>query len=100
MTRSRVFLFLSLLAGVSSAANLSLQELRSQLTSRNASWTAGETSVSRLSEQEKKNLLGLQLDEGFGDFFKSAKPQVLNRALPSKFDWRNKDGQNYVGPVR
>ncbi|NBX76533.1 MAG: hypothetical protein EBQ92_08255 [Proteobacteria bacterium] len=99
MTRSRVFLFLSLMAGVGSAANLSLQELRSHLTSRNASWTAGETSVSRLSEQEKKNLLGLQLDEGFGDVFKAAKPQALNRALPSKFDWRSKDGVNYASPM-
>jgi hypothetical protein len=78
MTRSRVFLFLSLLAGVSSAANLSLQELRSQLTSRNASWTAGETSVSRLSEQEKKNILNWKNNTGSTLSARLVKKKICN----------------------
>ncbi|MFM8269547.1 MAG: C1 family peptidase [Pseudomonadota bacterium] len=98
MTGSRILVFFSLFATLGSAANLTLRDLKNQLARRGATWSAGETSVSRFSEQEKKNLLGMQLDEGFGDVFKSKNP-VQNRALPSKFDWRNKDGVNYASPM-
>lgn len=99
MTRSRVLFCLSIIASVSSAANLTIQDLKNHLANRGATWSAAETSVSRLSDREKKNLLGLQLESGFGDVFSSAKPQSRNRALPAKFDWRNKDGVNYASPM-
>jgi len=99
MTGTRLFLILSFICSLGTAASLTLQDVKNQLANRGAGWSSGETSVSRLTEREKKNLLGLQLDEGFRDVFRSAKPQARNRALPSKFDWRNKDGVNYASPM-
>jgi len=96
----RLVVFLLVLAQSTLFADrLSLEKLRSLMGQRGVYWKAGSTSVSSLSEDGKRNLLGLQIDEGFGDVFMPAKPSVSPRALPSKFDWRNKDGVNYSSPI-
>lgn len=95
MPRSILALLVGLLSAQASAAPLTLTELKAKL--RGSSWVAGETKQSKLSAEEKKRLLGVQLEEGFGDYFMPAKP-TANRA-PAQFDWRNQNGVNYASPI-
>jgi len=99
MAKRLLVLGMLLSTAVSFAGNLTIEELKAKMANRGATWTAEESRISKLSDQEKKNLFGLQLDEGFGDFFSPAKPIAPNRAVPAKFDWRNKDGKNYSSPI-
>ena len=99
MTKHLLVLGLSVSATVSLAANLTLNQLQKSLVHRGATWTAESNRVSNLNDTEKKNLFGLQLDEGFQDVFKAPQNKERVQILPSKFDWRNKDGVNYSSPI-
>lgn len=81
------------------AAPLTLERLNQSLSSEKSSWKAAPNKISRMTDQEKKNLLGLQLDEGFGDVFKPTAKTRATAAVPTRFDWRNKDGVNYSSPI-
>jgi len=64
-----------------------------------AQWQAGETSMSRLSKEERAHRVGYNFEK-----FK-AKPLVTSKAytatsIPSSVDWRDMNGQNFVTPVR
>lgn len=76
-----------------------LVELQEELQKRGNPWIAGKTSVSDLSLEEKRNLLAFLPHEKLPDAHQklSGKP-VKN--LPSAWDWRNKDGQNWMSGVR
>ncbi|NDG26962.1 MAG: hypothetical protein EB120_07295 [Proteobacteria bacterium] len=99
MTKRLLVLCMTATTALSFGGNLSLKDLKAKMAEREASWIPAESRITQLSEKEKKNLFGLQLDEGFGDFFKPAKPVAKDRAVPAKFDWRNKDGKNYDSPI-
>lgn len=76
---------------------LTLNELQRILKETNATWIAGETNISRLPDDVKKRL--------FSNRFKRTEdgPNVFKGgvgAVPTKFDWRNKDGKNFVTPVK
>ena len=81
------------------SAPLTLSELKEKMTSRGIHWEAGSTSISKFSENEKRKLMGLQLDEGFQDVFKPASSRPTEKRLPTQFDWRNKEGVNYSSPM-
>jgi len=77
-----------------------LEYIQSALQSSGARWTAGETSVSRLSAQERKSRLGAlkPLMTGNEMFLANKSDKVM--VLPPSFDWRNNNGENFVTPVR
>jgi hypothetical protein len=64
------------------------------------SWKLGKTSVSDLSLAEKQQLAGVPLSE-FKPLANYGKHlAVVENTLPEEFDWRNKDGKDYVSPVK
>ncbi len=73
-----------------------LAEIRHAIKEKGASWTAGETWVSRLSHEERQNLLGADLTPPENPK-KISLPPVDD--LPASFDWRDQPG-NIVTPVR
>lgn len=79
------------------SATLTADHLNDILQSTNATWTAKENHLSAMQRSEFKHLLGLKdsqpTDMGF---------YIEENSTPSVrqvVDWRNKDGQNYLGPV-
>ena len=73
-----------------------LEKINKSIKDNGVNWVAGETSVSNLSIEEKKNLLGLNLDFNMD---RSA-PIHIDVTTNDKFDWRNVDGQNWMTPVK
>lgn len=99
MTKTWLVAVFTVFTALSMGANLTLEELKHQMAQRGVTWKAEANRISRLTEEEKRNLLGLQLDEGFQDVFKPAHPQRSESRLPKSFDWRNKDGVKYSSPI-
>ena len=93
-----------------------IETLNANLEARDMPWRAGETSVSKLSYEEKKNLFGGTVPNlnGFeyyiGGIFvmpgyqpeQSTQTQEAQAqaTVPSSWDWRNKDGKNWMTPVK
>jgi C1A family cysteine protease len=66
-------------------------------------WTAGETSVSGLSDEEQRALCGLPMEVlEWEDEQASQQPLKLSASYtyPPALDWRNYNGGNYTTPVR
>jgi C1A family cysteine protease len=63
------------------------------------SWTAGKTSVSDLSPEQKKNLHGLKLPEGYWEWRETLEKLEVPKGVtyPTRFDWRDSGG---VTPAR
>ena len=101
---------------ISSGAKLSQKDtavnsINKNLRENNESWVAGETSVSKLSYAEKKAMFGdgsVAPQGGFeyysGGVFGSASlmqtQSTPSTNLPSSWDWRNRNGKNYISPIK
>ncbi|MFV9677528.1 MAG: C1 family peptidase, partial [Methanosarcinales archaeon] len=72
-------------------------EIRDSIQDKGANWTVGVTSVSELSVEEKKMLFGAEIGEMPEDAV--ALNSSHNVSAGTSFDWRDKDGQNWVTPV-
>jgi C1A family cysteine protease len=89
---------------VSQKSVIDLDKLRADISKAGAKWIAGETSVSRLTLEERKKLL----------LAKPPIPEVIaeKKPIPEQkpflriptslrtFDWRSVNGQSFVTPVR
>lgn len=76
---------------------IQIQQIQQAIETKGAKWTAGENWVTKLSREERKKLLGANIerpDSATAKFI--TLPQVDN--LPSTFDWRD-NGGNWVTPV-
>jgi len=95
--------FLWLLCGAwaweAMAQEVTLPELQRLIVEKKLSWTAGETSVSRLTPEEKGRLAGGLPEQGDGLVPRRLAP-LPAADLPTALDWRNYSGKNYVTPVR
>lgn len=67
-------------------------------------WIAGETSISRLSEEEKRRLLGVPFEVAE---WEKEQARLESRILapeiftyPDEIDWRNYQGQDWTTPIR
>lgn len=74
------------------------------IKSKGAKWQAGETSVSRLSKEERKKRLGL-LEADLPERQRAAVASEGGTApllaeTPASLDWRAANGMNYVSPVK
>lgn len=88
--------------------------MNSNLRAQNALWTAGETSVSQMSYQEKKKMFGGKvLDRQGFEYYKDGifelhSDSVVptqhttrgNASFVSSFDWRNRHGRNWITPAK
>jgi len=76
-----------------------LTRIRSDIAGQGLQWTAGETSRSRLPaelRQRGKGLLRTVPTETASIYGRRAKAI----AIPDQFDWRNKDGQNWITKIK
>lgn len=94
MHKNRLLALLCLLitfSNLSYAVNVNL--IQKEVRKNHANWISKETSMTKLQENEIKNMLG-SLDEPQGHelFFSRSNS---NESL----DWRNKDGNNWLGPI-
>ena len=66
-------------------------------------WTAGETSVSELSDEEKAALLGVPMEalEWEQEQVAQAPPRMsASYSYPSTVDWRDYEGRDFTTPIR
>jgi len=86
-----------LTAGVSDES-IRILQVQDAIIDTGANWSAGPTSVSGLTPPEKRlRSLPDPIPEPIGEIV-SAPSVRMN--FSEKFDWRNKDGKNWVTPVR
>jgi len=79
-----------------SSGELSL--VRESINRGGARWVAEENRISRLDPEERRLYLGaLTLPE---DRTAAAPARYLDKELPPRLDWRDRDGVNWVTPVR
>ena len=91
-------IFLLFFVSVSSFA-WELDEIRTAIKERKARWRAGETSISNLPpEQRRLRVRLIKPKDRDGESLLLASPPISG--LPTSFDWRNYNTQNYVTSVR
>jgi C1A family cysteine protease len=86
--------------GDTRAAEETLEEVRARIEAEGLSWVANETDISRLPAEERENLLGLIVPEGYEarlEAIRAKGPTYAPLSLPSRFDWTDSAG---VSPVR
>jgi C1A family cysteine protease len=103
----RLLITLSLLllvAPFSEAQVRSFANLNKKIRSAGAQWEAGPTSVSHLSTREVRLMLDPKLDphpEVQFEVPESSEFRVMATASQvTAWDWRNKDGKNWLSPIR
>lgn len=78
-----------------------LDEIKNKISKSGANWTAGLTAPALMSIDEKRSILGNYIlpEE---EFKISGEIQVASSGigLPSSFDWRDYNGENWMTPVR
>jgi len=89
-----IFVISFLIGPVSYAEQL--DDIRAAITHKKAKWSAGETSVSKLPDHEKRQRLGLIKETATGNESVLSVQTSLS-ALGTQFDWRN---NGHVTPVR
>lgn len=84
----------------------SLQAVQSAIQKKGLPWTAGETSISRLSEAQQDVRLGLKPDKAEMAATRAAikalgtlATRKFGAGAPASVDWRN-NGGNFVTPIR
>ena len=82
-----------------SVAGWEIEALQKEINTRGYQWKAGKTSLSHLSSEERKSMLGLILPKKI-----QMVPEAMRFALPysqpTSFDWRNVNGENWITPVK
>ncbi|WP_413290289.1 C1 family peptidase [Bdellovibrio sp. HCB337] len=76
---------------------INVKTLNEKLEKENATWVAKENWLTRLPKAEIQRMLGLKGHVESDVEFDL--PEQYNANVPSKFDWRNKGGRNWVSPM-
>ena len=83
---------------VSQAEIEEINAIQKAIEAKGANWTASATSVSGLSIEEKRRLCGARIAPVPPDAHMVRPPLGVN--VSGTFDWRDKDGENWITPVR
>lgn len=78
---------------------LTLPQIQQEIQASGAKWEAGETSMTKLSPEERKMSLGLVPSSFTGKESKRLLLTASPIAIPPTLDWRN-NGGNYVTSVK
>jgi len=90
-------------------ANMSVSQVKLEgmgaiqkaIDANGGNWTVGKTSVSELTVDEKKRLCGARISGQIPDDAKFARlPVRASVTYAESFDWRNKDGKDWMTPVK
>ena len=76
-----------------------INAIQQKIDESGAQWTAGHTSVSRLSPYEKQRMRGTFIKHPSPDDIIISRPYGVADD-PESFDWRDVDGSNWMTPVR
>ena len=80
-------------------SEIALQEIQKAIVEKKAPWTAGMNDIFLLSPEEKRKLCGCRDSISLEKISESQ--QIMRFALqPEKFDWRDKDGSDWMSPVK
>jgi len=81
-----------------------LAAIQQKIHEKGLKWQAGETEVSKLPLEQRKKLLSGVIKREIPEKNKiqevKSELKVSSTELPSYFDWRNKDGANWMTPVK
>ena len=87
-------------AAARAAEETTLADVQDAIKEKGARWTAGETSVSKLSPEQKELLLGLK-NNPLPVNLLVVNPPATIRAIPyGTFDWRFVSGRNWLTSVK
>ncbi len=78
---------------------INADDINKAIRDKGAGWVAGDTPVSKLSPDDRKRLLPMRPVIRPGTELKSNKYHA-EEVLPSKIDWRNVNGHNYVTGIK
>lgn len=88
-----------LFSNSSMASSDELAQIQRAIQARGAEWSVGESWVTKLNPENRRRLLGeITLGETPWDQSKQM-PSALG-AAPAAVDWRNKNGHNWITPIR
>jgi C1A family cysteine protease len=80
---------------------LTISQVQSQIKAAAYEWIAGETPLTKLSEEDQDLRLGLEVREEEMVRIESAlSKDVKTFAFAPRRDWRDEDGKNWVTPIR
>jgi len=79
-----------------------IEEIRNSIKAKGARWHADETSMSRLTMEERKMRLGLKDDDlaAIAGAAQGTAPVATVEGAPLTLDWRNRDGVIYVSSIK
>jgi C1A family cysteine protease len=91
---------LALATSVGALTLQDLEEIQRAIHEKGARWEAGDNPIFRLSTEDQKRLCGAIPDspEPIQDHLRVIQSPKAN--LPERLDWRNKDGINWLTPIR
>ena len=81
------------------AKSAEIKKVNEAIKKQGANWIAEENEISKLSTEEKKKLVGVNRISESGKNITKIKYSASTK-LPATLDWRNKDGKNYISPVK
>ena len=76
-----------------------IEIIQKEIDEHGYSWTAGETSVSGLSQEEKRILCNTVIPE-YPPTITSQRVLASETSFNTTFDWRNKDGKDWMTSVK
>lgn len=99
MKKILTFLTIILFVTVAFSATSKIEKIQKAIEEKGANWEAGENWVTRLSKEEQKKLCNYKRETQ-----KLQKDNILQlemvEDLPSEFDWRDKNGTDWVTIVK
>lgn len=96
-----LILLAALLSGsIGHAELLNVQQLNQKIQQTGGAWHAKPNHLTKLSVGEARRYMGLNLEGAVEAQFVTSEVMSMGSNLPSKLDWRNKDGQNWVSPIK
>lgn len=75
-----------------------LRAIRKAIAEKGAQWEVGETSLSRLSDEDLKRMLGAK--PVLPEEAEEEEAKKAQDGQPTQIDWRNKDGKDWTTPIR
>jgi C1A family cysteine protease len=99
MKKLLILLTMILFVTVAFSETSELKKIQRAIIEKGANWQAGENWVTRLSKEKQKKLCNYKRGPHLLQKGKIINLQTIED-LPSEFDWRNKNGVNWVTAVR